>query len=60
LGSYANTPEALQAMADEVFEMLSSGKIKVDDVQQYALKDAAKAHAELSARRTTGSMILVP
>lgn len=60
LGSYANTPEALQAMADEVFGMVASGKVKVDDIQQYALKDAGKAQTELSARRTTGSMILVP
>lgn len=60
LASYANNPDALQAMADEVFGMVASGKIKVDDVRKYALKDAAKAHIELAARRTTGSMILVP
>lgn len=60
LGSYANNPESLQAMADELFAMLASGKIKVDDIQQYALKDAAKAHIELSARRTMGSSILIP
>jgi NADPH2:quinone reductase len=60
LGSYANSPEALQAMADEVFSMVSSGKVKVDNIQQYALKDAGKAQTELSARRTTGSMILIP
>jgi NADPH2:quinone reductase len=60
LGSYANSQETLQAMADEVFDMVSSGKVKVDDIQQYALKDAGKAQTELSARRTTGSMILIP
>jgi NADPH2:quinone reductase len=60
LGSYANSPQALQAMADEVFSMVASGKVKVDDIQKYALKDAAKAQTELSARRTIGSMILVP
>ncbi|WP_268798685.1 NADPH:quinone reductase [Pseudomonas huanghezhanensis] len=60
LGSYANTPQALQAMADEVFAMVASGKVKVDNIQQYALKDAGKAQTELSARRTIGSMILVP
>jgi NADPH2:quinone reductase len=47
-------------MADEVFSMVSSGKVKVDNIQQYALKDAGKAQTELSARRTTGSMILIP
>ena len=60
LGSYANTPEALQAMADEVFEMVASGKVKVDDIRKFPLKDAAKAHTELSGRRTVGSIILVP
>ncbi|HEY0289239.1 MAG TPA: NADPH:quinone reductase [Pseudomonas sp.] len=60
LGSYANSPQTLQAMADEVFEMVASGKVKVDDIQRYALKDAGKAQTELSARRTTGSMILIP
>jgi NADPH2:quinone reductase len=60
LGSYANSPEALQAMADEVFDMMISGKVKVDELKKFDLKDAAKAHTELSARRTTGSIILVP
>ncbi|MCF5273828.1 NADPH:quinone reductase, partial [Pseudomonas syringae] len=60
LGSYANTAQNLQAMADELFDMLASGKLKVDGIQQYALKDAAKAQTELSARRTTGSTILIP
>jgi NADPH2:quinone reductase len=60
LGSYANNPENLQAMADELFAMLASGQIKVDDIQQYSLKDAAKAQIELSARRTIGSSILIP
>ena len=60
LGSYANNAENLQHMADELFEMVASGKLKVDNIQQYALKDAAKAQIELSGRRTTGSTILVP
>ncbi|WP_285422778.1 MULTISPECIES: NADPH:quinone reductase [unclassified Pseudomonas] len=60
LGSYANSPETLQAMADEVFGMVSSGKVKVDDIRRFDLKDAAQAHTELAGRRTTGSIILVP
>jgi NADPH2:quinone reductase len=47
-------------MADELFDMLASGKIKVDNIQQFALKDAGKAQIELSGRRTTGSSILIP
>jgi NADPH:quinone reductase len=60
LGTYANNAENLQTMADELFAMLASGKIKVDDITHYALKDAAKAQTELTARRTTGSTILIP
>jgi len=59
LATYA-TAETLQGMADELFAMLASSKLKVNDIQSYALKDAAKAHIELSARRTTGSTILIP
>lgn len=60
LASYANTPENLQKMADELFGMIRSDNITVDISQRFALKDAAKAQTELSARRTTGSTILVP
>lgn len=60
LASYANTPENLQKIADELFEMIRSDNITVDISQRFALKDAAKAQTELSARRTTGSTILVP
>lgn len=60
LASYANTPANLQKMADELFEMIRSDNITVDISQRFALKDAARAQTELSARRTTGSTILVP
>ena len=60
LASYANNAENLQAMADELFEMIRSGKVTVDINQRFALKDAAQAQTELSARRTTGSTILLP
>ena len=60
LATYANNAENLQRMADELFGMISSGKIMVDINQRYPLAEAAKAQAELSARRTTGSTILLP
>ncbi|MBA1241565.1 NADPH:quinone reductase [Pseudomonas japonica] len=59
LGTYA-LPGALQGMADELFEMIASGKLNVDINQRYALADAAKAHTELSGRKTTGSSVLLP
>ncbi|MFJ2365168.1 NADPH:quinone reductase [Pseudomonas sp. NPDC087697] len=60
LGTYANNAENLQTMADELFGMIISGKLKVDISQRYPLAEAAKAHIELSARRTTGSTVLLP
>ena len=60
LASYANTPQNLQAMADELFAMISSGKLQVDISNRYALKDAAAAQDALSSRQTTGSTILLP
>lgn len=44
----------------EVFEVLRSGIFKVDNPLVYALADAAKAHADLESRKTTGSIILLP
>ena len=37
-----------------------SGKVKIEINQRYALKDAAQAHRDLEARKTTGSTILLP
>lgn len=47
-------------MADDLFGMIASGKLKIEIGQRYPLADAAKAQTELSARRTTGSTILLP
>ncbi len=58
LATYANNAENLQRMADELFGMIASGKLVVDINQRYPLAEAAKAHTELSARRTTGSTVL--
>jgi NADPH2:quinone reductase len=60
LATYANNPENLQAMADDLFSMIISGKLQIDINQRFSLGDAAKAQIELSARRTTGSTILLP
>ncbi|WP_426150972.1 NADPH:quinone reductase [Pseudomonas sp. DC3000-4b1] len=59
LGTYA-VPGALQGMADELFEMVTSGKVKVEVHQRYRLDEAAQAHRDLSGRKTTGSTVLLP
>lgn len=46
--------------AKALFDVVSSGKVKVEVPQTYALKDAARAHADLEARKTTGSTLLLP
>jgi NADPH2:quinone reductase len=47
-------------MAADLFQMVSSGKVKIDINQRYPLADAARAHIDLEARKTTGSSILLP
>ena len=50
----------LAQTAGELFEVVGSGKVKIEVNQRYALKDAAKAQTDLEARKTTGSTILLP
>jgi NADPH:quinone reductase len=50
----------LEAGAAALFELVLRGVIEIAIGQRYALKDAARAHADLEARRTTGSTILIP
>jgi NADPH2:quinone reductase len=50
----------LLAMAAELFDVVSSGKVKIEVNQTYALKDAAQAQVDLAARKTTGSIVLLP
>ncbi|MET0963706.1 MAG: quinone oxidoreductase [Noviherbaspirillum sp.] len=52
--------EVLDAMAADLFDVVGSGKVKIEINQRYALKDAAQAHIELESRKTTGSSILLP
>jgi NADPH2:quinone reductase len=58
LNTYGAKRENLVAMAQELFEVVESGVVKITVNQTYALKDAARAHADLAARKTTGSTVL--
>lgn len=60
LFSYAARRDDLEAMAADLFNMVESGKVVIDINQRYALRDAAQAHMDLEARKTTGSTILIP
>jgi NADPH2:quinone reductase len=60
LFAYTATTEALEQNAAELFEMVLGGKVRITVHHRYPLSAAANAHRDLEARRTTGSIILVP
>ena len=60
LMTYTARREDLEAGARELFDMVKSSKVKIEVNQTYALKDAAQAHRDLEARKTTGSTVLLP
>ncbi|QID18924.1 quinone oxidoreductase [Nitrogeniibacter mangrovi] len=59
LFTYAAERERLDQMAAELFDVVGRGIVKVEINQRYALAEAAQAHRDLEARRTTGSTVLV-
>lgn len=50
----------LVAISNDLFEVVGAGAVKIPVNQTYALADAAQAHRDLEARKTTGSTILLP
>ena len=60
LVSYTAKREDLVATAADLFEVVKSGKVKIEIAKRYPLKDSAQAHRDLEARKTTGSVVLMP
>jgi NADPH2:quinone reductase len=60
LMTYTARREDLEGGAKELFDVVKSGKVKIEINQTYALKDAAQAHRDLEGRKTTGSTVLLP
>ena len=58
--TYIAEQDNLISMASDLFKVVDSGVVKININQSYDLKDAAQAHIDLEARKTTGSTILVP
>ena len=56
---YVATREELETAAKDLFDMVASGKVKIEVKQSFALKDAAEAHRALEARKTSGSTVLI-
>lgn len=59
LPDYTATRADLLTTANDLFAMVLSGKLKVEISHAYALQDAPQAHADLEARKTTGSIVLI-
>jgi NADPH2:quinone reductase len=57
---YIPTRATLARAAQELFDVVGRGIVKVHIGQTYPLQDAARAHTDLEARRTTGSTVLLP
>ena len=58
LFNYIAARAELEQSADELFEMVADGKVRIEILQKFALRDAAEAHRALEGRKTTGSTIL--
>jgi NADPH2:quinone reductase len=60
LFSYTSTDADFRETAEDLVEIVKSGKVSIPINQRYALADAADAHRDLAARKTTGTTVLLP
>jgi NADPH2:quinone reductase len=57
---YTATRAELMETVNDLFAMVASGKIKIEISRSYPLHEAAQAHRDVEARKTTGSVVLIP
>ena len=60
LGTHVATREKVEAMSGELFEMVAKKKLRFDVAHSYPLAEVRQAHEDLAARRTMGSVVLLP
>ena len=60
LFSYASTRDELLDLADMLFEVIGNGSVKIHINHRYPLSEAPQVHRDLEARRTTGSIVMLP
>lgn len=60
LNDYTATRQELEARANAVLDDVASGTLKLRIAHVYQLADAASAHRDLEARKTTGKLLLIP
>ena len=59
LQPYTAARQDLLTLANELFDVVKAGKVKIDINQRYPVKDAVQAHKDLESRKTTGSTVLM-
>jgi NADPH2:quinone reductase len=60
LSDFIRERRALEAGCAALFDLIERGRLTIEVHQTYALRDAAQAHRDLEARRTTGCTVLLP
>ena len=60
LFTHMSSQAATQAMADDLFAMVTSGQVKIPIDQRYPLADVVRAHQDLESRKNTGCSVLIP
>ena len=60
LFTYISTPQELAACANALFAVVQGNKVRINIAQTYPLAEAAKAHADLELRKTSGTTLLIP
>jgi len=60
LATYVRNRDLLEASANDLFDVVGSGDVKIKVGQTFPLAETAQAHRNLEARKTTGSTVLLP
>jgi NADPH2:quinone reductase len=60
LVTYTSSRADLEATSKSLFDVVKSGKVKIEITARYKMADAAQCHRDLEGRKTTGSVILLP
>jgi NADPH2:quinone reductase len=60
LATYIATRSDLIDRSNALFDVVKSGKVKIETTKKYKLADAQQAHRDLEGRKTTGSIVLAP
>ena len=60
LNTYTASDAELQETAQDLVDVVASGKVKIPVNQRYALADVVQAHRDLESRKTTGTTVLLP